>query len=123
MPQYNIQKLNYSNRVVYQSEARKDLEIEKFNKMIIPKDPFSDDKKCIKPDDAIRGRIEDKIGQATPANREQFEKEFDNVLKGCMGQATSQIVKECIPGGLIKRFPKNNISAMCLTGAKGGVVN
>ena len=31
MPQYNIQKLNYSNRVVYQSEGRKDNDIEKLN--------------------------------------------------------------------------------------------
>jgi len=40
-----------------------------------------------------------------------------------MSKATSAIVSECIPKGLIKRFPKNNISTMCLTGAKGGVVN
>lgn len=40
-----------------------------------------------------------------------------------MSKATSAIVSECIPRGLIKRFPKNNISTMCLTGAKGGVVN
>ena len=52
-----------------------------------------------------------------------MESEFDNVIKGCMSKATSSLVTECIPKGLIKRFPKNNISAMCLTGAKGGVVN
>jgi DNA-directed RNA polymerase I subunit RPA1 len=52
-----------------------------------------------------------------------MEAEFDNVMKGCMGTATSSILKDCIPSGLIKKFPKNNISAMCLTGAKGGVVN
>lgn len=52
-----------------------------------------------------------------------MEAEFDNVLKGCMGGATSKILQDCIPSGLIKKFPKNNISAMCLTGAKGGVVN
>jgi DNA-directed RNA polymerase I subunit RPA1 len=40
-----------------------------------------------------------------------------------MGQITSGILADCIPGGLLKRFPKNNISAMVLTGAKGGVVN
>lgn len=63
------------------------------------------------------------MGQVTSANRELMEAEFDNVLKGCMGQATSTILKDCIPFGLVKKFPKNNISAMCLTGAKGGVVN
>ena len=123
MPKYNIQKLNYSNRVVYQSEDRKDDEIEKFNQMVIPQDPFSDEKKCIQADDPIRGRLEEKMGQVTSANRELIEAEFDNVMKGCMGKATSSILKDCIPSGLIKKFPKNNISTMCLTGAKGGVVN
>lgn len=52
-----------------------------------------------------------------------MEIEFDNVVKGCMSKATSSIVEDCIPKGLIKRFPKNNISTMCLTGAKGGIVN
>lgn len=91
--------------------------------MIIPEDPFSDDKKCIQANDVIRGRLEEKLGQVTSANRELLEAEFDNVLKGCMGTATSSILKDCIPSGLIKKFPKNNISTMCLTGAKGGVVN
>lgn len=40
-----------------------------------------------------------------------------------MSVATSEVLKVCIPEGLFKRFPKNNISAMCLTGAKGGLVN
>jgi len=30
--------------------------------MIIPKDPFSDEKKCIQANDPIRGRLEDKMG-------------------------------------------------------------
>ncbi len=40
-----------------------------------------------------------------------------------MSSATTAILNNCIPMGLIKRFPKNNISTMCLTGAKGGIVN
>lgn len=56
--------------------------------MILPNDPFSDEKKCIQANDPIRGRLEDKMGQVTSANRELMEAEFDNVLKGCMGQAT-----------------------------------
>ena len=91
--------------------------------MIIPKDPFSADKRCIQANDPIRARLEQKIGQASSANQEYLEMEVDGVIKGCMSKATSAIVTECIPKGLIKRFPKNNISTMCLTGAKGGVVN
>jgi len=49
--------------------------------------------------------------------------ELDNVMKSKMNNATSQVLKTCVPAGLLKRFPKNNISAMVLTGAKGGIVN
>ena len=31
MSTYNIKNINYSNRVVFQSESRKDADIEKFN--------------------------------------------------------------------------------------------
>lgn len=91
--------------------------------MVIPSDPFSDQKKCIQANDPIRARLEALIGQATAANKEHLETELDNVIKGCMSMATSSILGDCIPKGLIKRFPKNNISTMCLTGAKGGLVN
>lgn len=123
MNKYQIQKLNYSNRVVFQSMKNRDEEIEKFNQMVLPEDPFSDQKKCIQADDPIRARLEEKVGQAIGENRELLEAEFDNVIKGCMSKATSNILSDSIPRGLIKRFPKNNISTMCLTGAKGGLVN
>lgn len=53
----------------------------------------------------------------------KLDQEFDGVMRGAMSGATSQVLKVCIPDGLVKRFPKNNISAMVLTGAKGGLVN
>lgn len=40
-----------------------------------------------------------------------------------MNLATSKIIDACLPDGLIKNFPKNNMNAMVLTGAKGGKVN
>ena len=40
-----------------------------------------------------------------------------------MSGSTTSILSDCIPKGLIKRFPKNNISTMVCTGAKGGLVN
>jgi DNA-directed RNA polymerase I subunit RPA1 len=70
----------------------------------------------------ICAKLEDKIGQSAN-NKEAFEVELDNLIKGIMSKATSEVLKNCIPQGLIKRFPRNNISAMVLTGAKGGVVN
>ena len=88
----------------------------------MPENPFSDDKVCIQEHNAICAKIEDKIGQSLD-NREALEVEMDNLIKGTMSKATSQVLSDCIPQGLIKRFPRNNISAMVLTGAKGGVVN
>ena len=61
---YNIQQLNYSNRVVYQSKARFDPEIQKYTDMAVPEDPFNGKKKCMTLDDPIRVAIEQKIGQS-----------------------------------------------------------
>jgi hypothetical protein len=42
-----IEQYNYSNRVVFQSDRKpKDKDIEKYNKMAIPKNPFEGEK-CI----------------------------------------------------------------------------
>ena len=38
---YNIKQLNYSNRVVFQSQKNFDPEIQKFTEMAVPEDPFS----------------------------------------------------------------------------------
>ena len=118
-----MQRLNYSNRVVFQSEKNKDKDIEKFTRMALPENPFDGKKKVMQVEDPIRVGIEQKIGQSSAKDMEELEKELDNVMKNTNSKATTKILKECIPDGLIKRFPKNNISAMVLTGAKGGVVN
>ena len=47
MSTYNIKNINYSNRIVYQSDLRKDAEIEKLNYLSLPDDPFDIAKKCI----------------------------------------------------------------------------
>ena len=90
--------------------------------MVLPEDPFNGKKKCMTLDDPIRVQIEQKIGQSS-GNSEELEIEFDNVMKSTMGETTSKILKDCIPDGLVKRFPQNMISAMVQTGAKGGIVN
>jgi DNA-directed RNA polymerase I subunit RPA1 len=53
----------------------------------------------------------------------KLDAELDSKIKTKMNNATSQVLKLCLPDGLYKRFPKNNISAMVLSGAKGGLVN
>ena len=89
--------------------------------MSIPENPFSKEKKCVQADDPILTTLEEKIGMSD--NKELYEAELDGIISGAMSKVTSNILGECIPGGLVKRFPKNNISAMVLTGAKGGIVN
>ena len=59
----------------------------------------------------------------TSDDKPKLDIELDNAIKGKMSAATSEVLKVCIPSGLFKKFPKNNISTMCLTGAKGGLVN
>ena len=108
---YNIQQLNYSNRVVYQSKKNFDPEIQKFTDMAVPEDPFDGKKKCMTLNDPIRVQIEKKIGQSS-GNQHELEIEFDNVMKSTMGQTTSKVLADCIPHGLVKKFPKNLISAM-----------
>eukprot|EP01088_Endostelium_zonatum_P006247 TRINITY_DN18354_c0_g1_i1.p1 TRINITY_DN18354_c0_g1~~TRINITY_DN18354_c0_g1_i1.p1 ORF type:complete len:1704 (-),score=470.71 TRINITY_DN18354_c0_g1_i1:9-5120(-) len=48
---------------------------------------------------------------------------LDNVMKGAMNKVTEAVVDVAIPEGLIKRFPKNNMSMMTQSGAKGSTVN
>ncbi|ROT34942.1 DNA-directed RNA polymerase I subunit RPA1 [Sodiomyces alkalinus F11] len=39
------------------------------------------------------------------------------------GQLSSAVTKACLPKGLVKQFPKNQMQAMTISGAKGGAVN
>ena len=52
-----------------------------------------------------------------------LDAELDSIIQGKMNDATSKVLKAIIPDGLVKKFPQNNLSAMVMTGAKGGVVN
>jgi DNA-directed RNA polymerase I subunit RPA1 len=88
--------------------------------MALPKNPFVG-KETIQADDAIRTRLEEKMNSTEDTTK--LDIELDSRIKSKMNSATSAVLKLCIPDGLVKRFPKNNISAMCLSGAKGGIVN
>ncbi len=50
-------------------------------------------------------------------------KELDLKMKGKTDQVQDQINKQCIPSGLLKKFPENNLQLMVQSGAKGSVVN
>jgi DNA-directed RNA polymerase I subunit RPA1 len=118
---HKAEQFNYSNRIVFQSDRRpRDKEIEKYNKMALPKNPF-EGKQCIQEENPIRRAVETKFNSSEDAGK--LDAEYDNVMKSKMNDATGKVLKTCVPEGLMKRFPKNNISAMVLTGAKGGLVN
>jgi len=53
---------------------------------------------------------------------DQFKK-LDNMVKGKVNQLTTDIIKSCIPKEQMKQFPKNFLSLMILSGAKGSNVN
>ena len=48
---------------------------------------------------------------------------LDAVVSGNMGDLTSETIKQCLPSGLLKPFPHNNMQTMTISGAKGSNVN
>jgi hypothetical protein len=73
-------------------------------------------------DNLVRKALDLKMSSAGP-DLELLDAELDNLMQGKMNDATSNILKQIIPDGLFKKFPQNNLSAMVMTGAKGGIVN
>ncbi|XP_069690249.1 DNA-directed RNA polymerase I subunit RPA1-like isoform X6 [Periplaneta americana] len=48
---------------------------------------------------------------------------IDGSYKNLLDDYTNKVNRACIPGGLLKRFPRNNLQLMIQTGAKGSAVN
>ncbi|CAM0140636.1 hypothetical protein VKS41_006661 [Umbelopsis sp. WA50703] len=48
---------------------------------------------------------------------------LDNAMKSKVNKLTSSVIDRCIPNGLVKKFPKNNMQMMTVSGAKGSPVN
>jgi DNA-directed RNA polymerase I subunit RPA1 len=58
---FKADPLNYSNRIVFQSERRpRDKDIERFNRQAMPENPF-EGKKCIQADNPVRTALEAKF--------------------------------------------------------------
>jgi DNA-directed RNA polymerase I subunit RPA1 len=49
--------------------------------------------------------------------------DIDRAYKEKLAPATNDINAACLPRGLIKRFPDNNLQLMVQAGAKGSTVN
>ena len=68
-------------------------------------------------DPELRRRLEEVLRDDTK------QEALDARMKGAGSALSSDIVKDCLPSGLIKPFPKNHMQAMTESGAKGSDVN
>ena len=57
------------------------------------------------------------------ATNPKFVAEVDRKYKTALDDFTNNINKVCLPAGLIKKFPDNNLQLMVQSGAKGSSVN
>jgi DNA-directed RNA polymerase I subunit RPA1 len=61
---YKAEAMNYSNRIVFQSGKNpKDKDIERFNKIALPENPF-EGKQCIQMDNPVRSALEAKFNSS-----------------------------------------------------------
>jgi DNA-directed RNA polymerase I subunit RPA1 len=50
-------------------------------------------------------------------------KELDIQMISVLNKNSSALINDCLPGGLVKKFPDNYFSLMVLSGGKGSIVN
>lgn len=70
------------------------------------------------PMDEVRAKMEDSYW-SNPRFRAQVDRKYKSALDVC----TNDINKTCLPAGLFKKFPDNNLQLMVQSGAKGSTVN
>lgn len=68
------------------------------------------------------GVIREKIEEAYWGNP-KFRAQLDRKYKSALDIYTNNINKTCLPAGLTKKFPENNLQLMVQSGAKGSTVN
>lgn len=67
--------------------------------------------------------LEDKLREAHSDRDPLPMKKLDAAMKKRTDEVSSSISSRCLPEGLIRRFPDNNLQLMIQSGAKGGTVN
>ena len=68
-------------------------------------------------DSELRSRLEDVLRD------DEKQKNLDQVMNAQTARLSTEISKTCLPAGLAKPFPKNQMQAMTTSGAKGSGVN
>lgn len=67
--------------------------------------------------------IREKLEAAYFQDKVNFRGKLDHAYKKTLDDLTNNINKTCLPGGLVSKFPKNNLQLMVVAGAKGSTVN
>lgn len=67
--------------------------------------------------------LEDRLREAHSDRDPLPMKKLDAAMKKRTDKVSSEISGRCLPEGLIRRFPENNLQMMIQSGAKGGTVN
>eukprot|EP00898_Chlorokybus_atmophyticus_P009008 jgi/Chlat1/9108/Chrsp97S08381 len=67
-------------------------------------------------------RVRDAVS-ARVRSRDDAAAALDMKMTSALSPLTSNIIKQCIPSGQLKPFPRNCMSLMTVTGAKGSIVN
>lgn len=72
---------------------------------------------------ATEDELEDKLREAHSDRDQYLMKKLDGSMKSRTDKTASNISSRCLPDGLVRRFPDNNLQMMIQSGAKGGTVN
>ncbi|PMD35476.1 beta and beta-prime subunits of DNA dependent RNA-polymerase [Hyaloscypha variabilis F] len=76
-----------------------------------------DDQRPMDADPELLSRLEDVVRDDTK------QAGLDMMMNKRSGQLSSDITLACLPSGLVKQFPKNQMQNMTVSGAKGSAVN
>ena len=72
-------------------------------------------------EDVLKNKLE--AAHRASATVPKRRMDIDRGYKSALNPATNDINAACLPAGLIKKFPRNNLQLMVNTGAKGSSVN
>ncbi|XP_054162331.1 DNA-directed RNA polymerase I subunit RPA1-like [Oppia nitens] len=74
-------------------------------------------------EDTNHESLTDKLKSAHTDTNDFYMKQLDKCMKGQTDELNNKITEVCLPKGLVKQFPENNLQMMIQAGAKGGSVN
>ena len=74
-------------------------------------------------DDEDKLLLQDKLQSAHTNKSDIYMKLLDKSMKQQTDEINNNITEACLPKGLVKKFPDNNMQLMIQAGAKGGSVN